>query len=89
MLNPLPVVSPIFSFFKNRKQRKALESYLKAEKEKGEDKGQRSIPHLQKALGLTEDEIRWAAKASKVIKQRTRQDESGMATTSLFEFDPN
>lgn len=70
------------------KQRE-LEKYLKAEKDGGGDKGQRTVLHLMAHLGLTEDELLRASFRSGVIKRALAWDINGKATHILFEYMPN
>lgn len=68
-------------------KRTKLEAYLKQEKEKGTDKGQRSILHLMAKVGLTETEILKASHSSKHIIQRVTSDpKTSRADTLLFEY---
>ena len=68
-------------------QRRRLEAYLKAERDAGEDKGQRSILHLVAKVGLTEDEILQASFRSKHIRRVvTSGTLDGMAKDILLEY---
>ena len=68
-------------------RRKKLESYLKSEKEKGGNQGQRSTLHLMARLGLTETEILHASFSSKHISRRVAKDpETNRAEALLFEW---
>ena len=69
------------------KKKKTLESYLKQEKVKSKDKGQRSILHLMAKLGLTESEVLQASFKSRHIKrQLTTDEETGLANSILLEY---
>src|SRR5258707_3752928 len=71
---------------------KKLEDYLrdaKAEAVKAGKKGQFSMIHLMKEVGLTEDEILQASFKSKFIMRKEKVDgETNLATELLFEYDP-
>jgi|GEM_PF-1029765 len=72
--------------WKYRKQRN-LEDYLKNEKLKSKDKGQRSIMHLVAKLGLTEAEILNASFRSRYIARRISSDkDTNLATAILLEY---
>src|SRR2546422_10225538 len=51
------------------RKKKKLETYLKSEKEKKQDKGQRSLLHLMANVGLTQSEILQASFKSRYIKR--------------------
>jgi hypothetical protein len=68
-------------------RRKKLEIYLKSEKEKGKDQGQRSALHLMARLGLTEAEILHASFSSKYILRKIATDQkTNRAEALLFEY---
>lgn len=68
-------------------RRKQLEKYLRTEKEKGEDQGQRSALHLMARLGLTEAEILHASFSSKNIARKiAKNTETNRADALLFEW---
>ena len=68
-------------------RRKKLEGYLKKEKEKGSNQGQRSIMHLMAHLGLTEAEILQASFTSKQIARKIIEDpDTGYADKLFFEY---
>ena len=68
-------------------KRRRLEEYLKAERDAGKDKGQRSILHLVARVGLTEQEIMQASFRSKHIERvLTTNKLDGMAKDILFEY---
>lgn len=70
-----------------RCRRKKLESYLKNEKAKGSDQGQRSALHLMARLGLTEAEILHASFSSKhIIRKIATDQETNRAEALLFEY---
>jgi len=69
----------------NKKRR--LEAYLKAERDAGKDKGQRSILHLIARVGLTEQEILQASFRSKHIgRVLTTNKADGIAKDILLEY---
>jgi hypothetical protein len=69
-------------------RRKKLETYLKCEKEKGNNQGQRSALHLMARLGLTEAEILHASFSSKHIARKVAKDpETNRADALLFEYE--
>ena len=70
-----------------RQKRKRLETYLKAEKEAGKDKGQRTVLHLVAHLGMTETEVVDAAFRSKCTRRVVSTDEKGHASALMFEYD--
>ena len=71
----------------HRKKREKLEAYLKAEKAKGTDRGQRTILHLIAELGLTESEILHASFISDHIDRRVASDQkTNRATELLLEY---
>lgn len=68
-------------------KRRRLEAYLKAERDKGQDKGQRSILHLVARVGLTEPEILQASFRSKHIgRVLTTNKADGIAKDVLLEY---
>src|ERR1700730_13476050 len=69
------------------RKRHNLENYLKGEKEKGTDKGQRTMVHLMSRLRLSEDEILRAAFHSRAVKCLVvANQDNGRATELLFEY---
>jgi hypothetical protein len=69
------------------RKRKRLEAYLKAEKEKGTDKGQRTMLHLMVRLGLTEAEVMQASFRSKHLIRRIAADpKNDRAEALLLEY---
>ncbi len=71
-----------------RQKRLRLEAYLKAEKEAGRDKGQRTVLYLVAQLGLTETEVVDAAFRSKCIRRLVSTDLKGHAKGLMFEYSP-
>jgi hypothetical protein len=68
-------------------KRRRLEAYLKAERDKGQDKGQRSILHLIARVGLTEQEILQASFRSRHIgRVLTTNKADGIAKDILLEY---
>ena len=71
-----------------RCRRKKLEDYLKSEKGKGKDQGQRSALHLMARLGLTEAEILHVSFNSNHITRKIAKDpETSRADALLFEYE--
>jgi len=69
-----------------RQKANRLEEFLREEKIKGEDQGQRSIIRIIKDVGLTEDEIIQASFRNPRIGRRVVAGEGGLATQLLFEY---
>lgn len=69
-----------------RRKSKSLEEYLRAEKAKGEDRGQRSILRILSEVGLTEDEIIQASFRNAKISRCVTADEKGFANRLLLEY---
>jgi hypothetical protein len=64
-----------------------LEAYLKTEREKGGDKGQRTLMHLMIKVGLTESEILQASFKSRHIKRLEINDSTTHLTEEiLFQY---
>ena len=74
--------------YERHQKRLRLEAHLKAEKEAGQDKGQRSILHLVAQLGMTETEVVDAAFRSNCIRRGVSTDEKGHASGLLLEYEP-
>ena len=74
----------------NRKK-KALESYLKLQKQSAQDdkKGQQTMTHLIRHVGLTEDEILKISFVSDLIERKVVTDKDGHAVELLFEYAGN
>ncbi len=72
-----------------RSQTKALEDYLKAEKDHTGNKGQRTITHLMARLSMTEAEVVGASFRSKKIRSFIGTDDKGRADVLLFQHDEN
>jgi hypothetical protein len=70
---------------RNRKRR-CLEEYLKAEKAKATNKGQRTILHLVARLSMTEGDVLDAAFRSKRVRCVTNSDHEGYVAQLLFEY---
>ncbi len=73
-------------FYAQCSQRRALEKYLRDEKESGMDNGQRTVMHLVARLSMTEAEVFESAFRSKKIGPVISQDEKGRADRILFEY---
>lgn len=67
-----------------RRKRRALERYLKAEKDKGTDKGQRTLLHLTARLAMTENDILQAAFSSRHVASRVGTDPKTNRADTLF-----
>jgi hypothetical protein len=65
---------------------KRLEEFLRSEKMKAVDQGQRSVIRIIKEVGLTEDEIIQASFRNPRIRRRVVSDERGLAQELLFEY---
>lgn len=64
-----------------------LEAYLLTTKRTHQDRGQRSILQIIRAVGLTEDEIIQASFHSKKIGRRIKSDpDTGLASNLLLEY---
>ena len=71
-------------------KRRRLEYYLRKERETGGDKGQRTIMHLIRALGLNDAKILESAFSSKNIARRVSKDpNTGEAGTLYLVYEPN
>jgi hypothetical protein len=69
------------------RRRRRLEDYLRQEKAKGVDKGQRSLLHLAAQLGISEQELVNISFSSKKIARRVRENPAtGLAETLLLEY---
>ena len=65
---------------------KRLEEYLRAEKAKHVDQGQRSIIQIIRDVGLTEDEIIQVSFRNPHVGRRAKIGEDGLAKQLLFEY---
>ncbi len=74
--------------YERRQKRLRLEDYLKAEKEAGQDKGQRTVLYVVAQLGMTETEVVDAAFRSKCIRRLVSVDERGHAKGLMLEYAP-
>jgi hypothetical protein len=63
-----------------------LEEYLRKEKAKKIDQGQRSIIQIMRDVGLTEDEIIQVSFRNPHVARRVKTDEDGLAKQLLFEY---
>jgi hypothetical protein len=81
----------VFAYSKFRYEkyvrRQKLEQYLREEKRKETDKGQRTILNLVANLSMTEAEILAAAFDSKLLKSVTSVDDKGHADGLFFQYD--
>ncbi len=84
----LTSVIAVFGYGKYRvdlcSKRRRLENHLRKEKEKGRDKGQRTILHLIAEIGLTETEILQASFRSKCVKRRKSVDDKDNRTNAIL-----
>jgi hypothetical protein len=70
----------------SRKQRR-LENYLKQQKQEvSGNSGQRTLVHLVRHVGLTQDEIIQISFKSRHIERKVKTDEKGFAESLLFEY---
>ena len=68
-------------------KRKRLEAYLRAEKAKGGDQGQRSLLHLMAKVGMTEAELLQASFDSNKIERKIAANKStNRAEALLLEY---
>ncbi len=74
-----------YRFNTYQKQRK-LEQYLEGQNKESRRQVQKSLLHLVRHVGLTEDEIIQISFKSKRIKRRIKKDEEGFAKSLLFEY---
>ena len=74
--------------WEGNKKKKALESYLKVQKQSAQDgkKGQQTMTHLIRHVGLTEDEILKISFESNLIERKVVTDKDGHAVDLLFEY---
>ena len=94
LANIAAIVTPLVAFagslwylIERRGKRLRLEAYLKAERDKGKDKGQRSMLHLVARVGLTEKEILQASFRSRHIDRGlTTNKLDGIAKDILLEY---
>ena len=68
------------------RKRRALETFLKAEKASAKDKGQRSLMHLAARLSMTEQDLMDSAFRSSKITTRVAADGQGFADRMLLEY---
>lgn len=65
---------------------KRLEGYLREEKAKQKDKGQRSVIQITRDVGLPEDEIIQVSFRNERVARRVTIGEDGLAEQRLFEY---
>ncbi len=75
--------------YERRQKRLRLEAYLKAEKEVGRDKGQRTVLYLVAQLGMTETQVVDSAFRSKCIRRLVSLDQKGHASVLMLEYAPS
>ena len=63
-----------------------LETYLKAERDKGDNKGQRTVLNIVAELSMSENDVLDAAFRSKHVRCVTKPDEDGYVAKLLFEY---
>ena len=73
---------------RRRANRIRVERYLRAERDRNTNKGQRSALEIAIQLGLLEDQVVEAALVSRRIARWTKTDEHGFAVRMLLSFDP-
>lgn len=66
-----------------------LEKHLKAEKDRSDDEGKRTILHLMGRLSMTEAEVLSASFRSKKVQSFFVTDSKGRADAMLFQYDEN
>ena len=70
-----------------REKSRRLEDYLRCEKEKRQDKGQRSVLRIIRDVGLTKEEIIKISFRNSHVGRRVGSDpETGMADVLLFQY---
>jgi hypothetical protein len=69
-----------------REKSTKLEQYLRGEKAKQKDRGQRSVIQIIKDVGLTEDEIIQVSFRNPRVGRRVKLDEADLAKQLLFEY---
>ena len=74
--------------YERRQKRVRLEAYLKAEKDAGNDQGQRTVLHLVRHLKMNETDVLDAAFRSKRIQPVVIPNSQGRAETMMLEFRP-
>lgn len=72
--------------FNLRRQRVALEDYLREEKRADYDEGKRTVIRLMGSLSLTESELLSAAFRSRKVASSVFIDDAGRASGLLFEY---
>jgi|ERR1700693_1704156 len=91
-----PILTPVAGFvlwslyqFGFYRKRKKLEAYLKNERDKAKDQGQRSLLHLMVHVGLTESELLQASYKSRHIKRLISPNQTtGRAEAILLQYVP-
>jgi hypothetical protein len=72
--------------WEQRRRLKALENYLRREKQSGDDQGRRTVVHLMSNLAMTEAEILRAGFQSGKIQSATGTDHMGRADGLYFQY---
>lgn len=85
ILTGLVALSAGCTYWWNRRaKRRQLEHYLREVKDKGRDKGQRTLLHLTARLAMTEHDILQAAFSSRHIASRVGADPETKRANTLF-----
>lgn len=71
------------------RRRETLEDHLRREKMAGNDRGQRTLKHLVRELGMSETDILEIAAESKKIGRRVDTDDSGRASSLFLVYEPD
>ncbi len=73
-----------------KKKADALVAYLKQKKDEAGDgkRGQQTVMHLIRYVGLTEDEILKISFENEHVKRSVGKDDQGKADTLFFEYEP-
>ncbi|MGJ8572714.1 MAG: hypothetical protein ACSHXI_18655 [Hoeflea sp.] len=75
-----------YLFDQHRRKMRLIE-YLKSEKQKNEDKGQRTILHLIAKLGMTEAQVLEASfQSGKITRRLSKDGNTGRANEILLEW---
>lgn len=90
IITTFTTLNGVWGYFSSRYKvylkRRQLVDYLKEQKRTANDKGQRSLLHLVRHVGLTADEILKMSCKRKRIERRIKKDAKGYAESLLFGF---
>jgi hypothetical protein len=75
-----------YHMWERHEKSKCLERYLRDEKAKKQDKGQRTATRITRDVGLTEDEIIQISFRNPRVARRVIVGEDGLAKQLLFEY---